>query len=95
MQAGIPKKYSESILDVLIAGTSMALLLWVILYALLLWESPERLILVFVPGCVILWALHGMRSRSIIPGGYGWNIGIGALVITLMAITSVYFYREY
>ena len=95
MQAGSPQEGIKGRLDILIIVVSVALFLFLISYPILLWESPERLIVIFLPMCIILWALKGIKSKSIIPRGDKWNISAGTVIIALSVLVATFFFTEY
>jgi TRAP transporter 4TM/12TM fusion protein len=94
-----PKSFNKNVsrlLDALIAMLAVGTFLWLVSYGVLLWEDPARLVLVFLPMCIIIWALQGIKNRSIISAlGNKWNIVVGTAIIAVSALIAAYFFLEY
>jgi len=81
-------------LDTAILILSVGLVLFLVSYALLIWESPNRLVLVFVPVAVIIWSLYRIKNGGILPRKDRWNSLLGILIITVSAYSAYYFFTE-
>ncbi|MDO8568998.1 MAG: TRAP transporter fused permease subunit [Dehalococcoidales bacterium] len=95
METSAKRRASTNLLDITIAVVSIALFLLLISYPILLWEGPERIDLLFLPLCLIPWALSCIKSRSLIPGTVRLNNLAAALIIALSSLVAFYFYTQY
>ncbi|MDO8567809.1 MAG: TRAP transporter fused permease subunit [Dehalococcoidales bacterium] len=86
---------AKSVLDILIIGVALVLFLLLVSYPIFLWESPERLILLFVPLCLIAWALASIKNKSLIPWDTAWNTRLGVAIAIVCAVIGIYFFAEY
>ena len=83
------------ILDIIILIFSFGMLLFLASYAFLLWETPDRLVLIFVPAILILWSLHRVRNGTFLPLQARWNLLLGVFLIAVLAYSAYYLYTEF
>jgi len=82
-------------LDMTVLILSVGILLFLASYALLIWESPNRLVLIFIPFVLILWSVRRMRDGTLFGLKGKWSLLLGFLFIALLAYSAYYFYSEY
>ena len=82
-------------LDIIILILSAGILLFLASYAILIWESPARLVLIFIPLVLILWSLREMRDGTLLPLSSRWNLLLGIFLMALLAYSAYYFYSEF
>lgn len=85
----------QGVWEILITIIAIALFLLLISYPVLLWESPQRLLLLFLPGCLIAWALAGIKGKSLVKEAGKWNLWIGLAIIAASLLIGIYFFKEY
>ena len=83
------------VLDIIVLIVSLGIMLYLASYALLFWESPNRLVLVFVPLILIHWTLRRTRDGRLCPLGTKCNCLVGICLIGILAYSAYYFYSEY
>jgi TRAP transporter 4TM/12TM fusion protein len=82
-------------LDMTVLILSVGIMLYLVSYALLIWESPNRLVLIFIPFVLILWSVRRMRDGTLFGLRGKWSLLLGFLFIALLAYSAYYFYSEY
>ncbi|MDO8569164.1 MAG: hypothetical protein Q7R57_10710, partial [Dehalococcoidales bacterium] len=83
------------LLEILIFVLSAGTLLYLVSYAFLLWETPERLVLIFIPAVLVLCVLRSLREGKFLPLSKRYNVIAAALVIALLVYSAYYFYSEF
>ncbi len=82
-------------LDRCILLLTIGALLFLASYAIFIWESPNRLVLIFVPYLLILWIVRKMRDGHVFfLKGSRLHV-LGGILIPLLAYCAYYFYSEY
>lgn len=89
------KGNQTKVLDIIILTVSLGMMGYLASYALFFWESPNRLVLVFIPLILIHWTLRNLREGRFFPLKAHWNFLLGIFFIAILAYSAYYFYTEY
>ncbi|MDO8568719.1 MAG: TRAP transporter fused permease subunit [Dehalococcoidales bacterium] len=78
-----------------ISLVSLAMALFLASYGFFLWASDLKLITIFVPACLVLWGLIGIKDGTILQGNRSINRGLGALIILTACVIGAYFFINF